>query len=105
MNRYQLNEKVKELYLPIIKEHINKIENLNLEEEIPYDVELDLSDSPLNPYTLWEMLEELGYERVDQDKNGWQMDFWIYFKKENCENLVVRGCGITFELILSGEEK
>lgn len=105
MNRYQLNEKIKELYLPIVKEHIDKIESLNLEEESPYNIELDLSDSPLNPYTLWGILEELGYERMDQDDNGWQMDFWIYFEKESCRELIVRGCGITFELILSGEEE
>lgn len=105
MNRWNLNEKVKELYLPIIKEHIYKIENYNPEEEDLYEIELDLSDTPLNPYTLWKILEELGYEKIDQDENGWEMDFLIYFKKETCRGLIVRGCGMTFELILSGEEE
>lgn len=106
MNRWELNPKVKEVYLPIIKEHIDKIENYNPKEEDPYEIELDLSDTPLNPYILWNILEEdLGYERIRQDDNGWQLDFWVYFEKTGHSNLVVRGCGMTFELILSGEEE
>lgn len=96
---------VKEKYLPIVKEHINKIENYQLEEMDRYDVELDLSDTELNPYTLGELLEELDYEKVDVDRNGWEMDFWIKYKKSGCLPIQVRGTGITFELFLSGISK
>lgn len=84
MSRWTLINEVKEKYLPIVKEHINKIKNYNLEETDRYDVKLDLSDTELNPYTLGELLKELGYEKVNVDKNGWEMDFWIKDK-----NLVV----------------
>lgn len=105
MSRWILKNEVKEKYLPIVKEHINKIENYNLEEMDRYDVELDLSDTELNPYTLGELLKELGYEKVDVDRNGWEMDFWIKYKKSGCLPIQVRGTGITFELFLSGVSK
>lgn len=37
--------------------------------------------------------------------NGWELDFWVNMKRKDgkvfdstCENLVVAGCGMTFEL-------
>lgn len=105
MNRYKLTDEVRKKYLPIIKEHTEKIRNCNLEEMDRYDVSLNLSDTGLNPYTLGKLLEELGYEKVDVDKNGWEMDFWITYEKSGCPPIQVRGTGITFELFLSGCEE
>lgn len=105
MNRWELNPKVKEVCLPIIKEHIDKIEDIDLEYESPYDCQIDLSDTPLNPFTLGRILEDLGYKRYDTDRNGWEMDFWLYYSKMECKTLVISGCGMTFQLILRGEEE
>jgi hypothetical protein len=51
------------------------------------------------------LLEEFGYEQNDIDHNGWELDFWINMNRTDrktfasgCENIVVAGCGITFEL-------
>lgn len=104
-NRYQLNDEVRQKYIPIIRDHITAIESCNLEEKSRYEIALDLSDTELNPYTLGTLLEEeFGYERDDQSDNGWQMDFWIYYKKQDKPDLLVQGTGITFELNLRGNE-
>ena len=60
--------------------------------------EVDLSDSGFNPYTLCEYLEELGYEKGTQDDNGWELDFWIPFRKDGHTPVEVYGTGMTFEL-------
>lgn len=102
MSKWILTDEVREKYLPIIKEHIDKIRNCNLEEMDRYNVALNLSDTELNPYTLGKLLEEFGYEKVDMDRNGWEMDFWIVYEKSGYPLILVRGTGITFELFLSG---
>jgi hypothetical protein len=96
MSRYILTNDVKGIYAPIVQEFIKKLEAN--EEENP---KLNLSDTKLNPYTLIELLEELGYSKEDQDENGWQMDFWITMTKQGCKSLCIGGTGITFELNLS----
>ena len=100
MNRYILKNETKEKYIPIITEHIKKIED-NTEESF-YDIELDLTDSELNPYTLCKLLEDLGYMKTEIDNNGWDMNYWIYFEKQNYSMLLIRGTGITGEFFLSG---
>lgn len=113
MNRYELTEEVRNTWKPIIKVFIEKLESLT-EEDMKKENELtmclELSGSTLNPYTLMKILKELGYTNESIDSNGWQMDFWIKMSKNNnihypsgCENLIINGCGITFELILSVE--
>ena len=104
-NRYQLSDEVRQKYIPIIREHIVAIKNCNLEEKSRYEISLDLSDTELNPYTLGTLLEEeFGYEQDNQDDNGWQLDFWIYYKKKSEPTLLIQGTGITFELNLRGNE-
>lgn len=95
MSRWQLADEVRNKFTPIVKEFINKVES----EEFPEDI-LQLTDTELNPYALWKLLEELGYEEVNTDRNGWQMDFWITFKKEGFKTLTIEGTGITFEFKL-----
>jgi len=96
INRYTLTKEVQEMYTPIIQEFINQVES-NPNEH----VQIDLSDTKLNPSTLIELLEKFGYENTNQEDNGWQFDFWITMEKENNVNLSVEGTGITFELRLS----
>ena len=98
MSRWELTEAVKEKYVPIVERYIKEIE----EEEFPEDIEaLDFSDTELNPYTLWKLLEGLGYKHDDTDQNGWEMDFWLSFKKDGHKTLTIKGTGITFSLKLT----
>lgn len=98
MNRWTLTDEVKAKYTPIVEEFIKEVENSDPEADF---LEKDFSDTELNPYTLWQLMESLGYKQGYLDTNGWEMDFWIPFTKENCKPLVVSGCGITFTLTLA----
>ena len=97
MNRWALTEEVEDKYKPIIQKFIEKVEESDYIDDEEF---LNLSDTELNPYTLWELLKNLGYEKDEIDNNGWELDFWIEFKKEGFKNIVVEGTGITFELKL-----
>lgn len=101
MSRYTLKESVKNKYQKSVEDFIKKLETTN---DGDY-VEKDFSDTELNPYTLGILLEDLGYERINQDDNGWQMDFWITYEKEGCKPISLQGTGITFELKLSEIEE
>lgn len=101
INRYELQPEVKEKYLPIIKAFIDELENYS---GCPYDLKKDFSGTELNPYTLSSILKSLGYENIDLDRNGWQMDFWWYFSKSGCKSIQISGSGIIFEMFLQGLE-
>lgn len=101
INRYELLPEVKEKYMPIVKKFIEELENYS---GCADDLKKDLSGTELNPYTLSTILKELGYEEIDLDRNGWQMDFWWYFEKPKCKSIQISGTGITFELFLQGNE-
>ena len=61
----------------------------SLEEEVKLD------DIDVVPYKVWEYLEkELGWEETDCDHNGWDMDFYVEFKKEGEPTLQLRGSGM-----------
>lgn len=104
MNRWTLTDAVKEKYTPIVTEFIDKVESSNpkISTEL---LEIDFSDTELRPYTLWKILESLGYNDHYQDDNGWEMDFWLTFMKEECRPIQIKGCGMTFELILCEYEE
>lgn len=36
-------------------------------------------------------MQELGYEAQDLETNGWQVDFWQDFTKENCKTICFAG--------------
>lgn len=99
MNRWSLTEEVKQKYTPVVKEFLEslKVPSSELREK-------DFSDTELNPYTLWELLESLGYKKGDQCENGWEMDFWIPFTKDGEVDIEIVACGQTFELILREKE-
>lgn len=105
INRWQLKDDVKEKWTPVIQEHIKKIEDHYKNGDNPYNCFLNLTGTELNPYTLWKILEELGYEREDQEDNGWELDFWIYFTKQDARTLLIRGTGILCEFFLSGDDE
>lgn len=108
MNRWNLTDEIKAKFKPILQEYFDKVENLTIEQVEAMSNEelgLELSDTGINPSQLVDLLEEFGYKENDRDDNGWELDFWIDMRRKDgkcfdstCENLVVRGCGMTFEL-------
>lgn len=112
-NRWTLAEDIKNIYKPVIEKFLKKIEDLTYEEVKNIDgedISLDLSDTRLNPYTLLELMKELGYSKEEFDSNGWELDFFIDICKSEshpskCEKLCIQGCGMTFELKLSVDKK
>lgn len=94
---YELAPDVKEKYMPVVKEFIDKLETY---EGDPYEIFKDFSKTELNPYTLGILLTDLGYEEDGFDQNGWEMDFWIIYKKPGFKTLTLAGTGITFEMVL-----
>ena len=111
MNRWNLTDEIRNRIKPLLTEYLYKVENVTAEQVEKMsneELSLDLSDKGINPHQLQELLEELGYEEDGFDSNGWQWDFWMYMKRidekhfdSTCEKLVVSGCGMTFELIIS----
>ncbi len=98
---YFLSEEQYKVYEPMIKEHL-AIMDEKLEEEFLFD----LSHTELSPHSLQNLLESLGYQDVDGvERNGWQMDFWIYMIKEGHRPICVQGTGISFELQLRGSNE
>lgn len=120
-NRWALTDEIREKFIPIIRSFLHKMENMT-EEELSsqpcndmglFDYcSIDLSDMGINPYQLRELLQkEFPYDYLDMDRNGWEMDFWIYMRRNDgkhfpsgCEKLVISGCGMTHKLTLNVED-
>ena len=110
MSRWNVSKKIEEKFKPILKDYLNEIENLTFDEINKMNINdliLDLSDTGINPSQLVKLLNDLGYEETDRENSGWELNFWIYFQRKdgkifesNCEQLVIIGCGMTFELKL-----
>ena len=109
MNRWILTDEIRNKIKPLLVEYFNKVENVTSEQVENMSNEelgINLSDRGINPYQLWKLLEEeFNYKKVNIDKNGWELDFWIDMKRTDgkffdsgCEHLVISGCGMTFEL-------
>lgn len=100
MNRWKLTDEIRNGIGVKIKDWLDYIEtNFNILQEEKDKEELDLTDYEINPYQLWKFLEELGFERYDSEKNGWEMDYWIYFEK-NGFKVYIYGTAIINELKL-----
>jgi hypothetical protein len=99
MNRYILTDEVRSEYKPQVEAFLKMISDIPLGGDI---YEKDFSDTKLNPCTLGEILEEIGYEESDRGDDGWQMDFWIAYEKAGSPSVKIAGCGMTFEIILRG---
>ena len=102
MNRYGITDKIRNKFLPIIKDFIKKVENRKDEYEY---IEIDFTNKGIHPYQIWGLLKELGYESHWRGDNGWQLDFWYDFDKEGCTTIKMFGTGIEFSVkIYVGEE-
>lgn len=104
MNTYCLNDEVREKFKPQVEEFISLLEEEKIEE-----LDLDLTFKGISPMQLKELLEELGYEDMDLDTNGWEHDFWWYFnnpnKKGYAKKLCISGCSMAFEMKLYAYER
>lgn len=108
MNRWHLTDEIRDKIKPLLTEYFNKVENVTVEQVehmTNEELGISLSDKGINPAQLVELLEEFGYEETDRHDNGWELDFWIHMRREDrktfdstCEKLIIRGCGMTFEL-------
>lgn len=109
MNRWILTDEIRNKFKPLLTEYFTKVENVTfgqVEKMTNEELGLDLSDKGINPYQLWQILEEeFNYRKEDIDWNGWEQDFWIKMKRTDgkyydsgCENLIINCCGMTFEL-------
>lgn len=61
---------------------INEVTKFNPEntDGSSYDFGVDFTNiSPFNPYMISDVLQDLGYEDVDLDTNGWDHDYWNSF--------------------------
>lgn len=76
---------------------INEVTKFNPEntDGSSYDFGVDFTNiSPFNPYMISDVLQDLGYEDVDLDTNGWDHDYWSSFThpddklKESIDNRV-----------------
>jgi len=96
---WKLSDDLINKFTPIFKDFIYKIENLPevVNEE---DLTLNLTGKGITPYQAWSLLEILGYEHTDMNQNGWELDFWLFFEKQGCRRITLRGTGMTFELFL-----
>lgn len=110
-NRWTLTEEQKNKIVPVIRTFLSKLENMTEEEADAAPEEmfvLDLYNMGAGPYLIEKILEtEFDYEDYDSDHNGWELDFWIYFRRKDgkefpseCDHLVLEGCGMTFEVKL-----
>lgn len=94
MSRWTLTPETIEQSGQTVQQFLELIDNQPSDEDLR---EIDLSLSSFNPYTLCKYLEELGYEKGIQDDNGWQLDFWIPFRKDGHTPVEIYGTGIVCE--------
>lgn len=84
----------KEKFIPMIKEFMEKAKNDPETKEY-----IDFYNQGISPLQLKCILKnELGFEEVDFDSNGWQWDFWITMRKDGIEYMIA-GTGMTFDMV------
>ena len=100
MNRWDLTDEIKNGIGVRIKDWLDYIEtNFHILQEEKDEEKLDLTNCGINPYQLKNFLKELGFEEYDCDSNGWEMDYWIYFRR-NGFKIRISGTGIIHGLKL-----
>lgn len=94
-NRWEVTQEQKDKFIPMINEFIEKMkENPNKTASI------DFYNQGISPTQLKDILiDELGFEYKDMDRNGWEMDFWITLSKDGIDYMIA-GTGMTFEMVL-----
>lgn len=115
MNKWEVSDELKTKIIPALKSYFDYVESLtdeDMEDVTSDDLDLDLTDTGINPYQLREVLKsDFGYEYEDMDRNGWEMDFWIYMNRKDgksfpsgCQRMIIFGIGMTFSLGLTVQD-
>lgn len=63
---------------------------LQIKEFILSDI-VDITIPLVRLSLLSDYFESLGYEQIDYDSNGWQVDYWITFKNNDDLEIIVSG--------------
>lgn len=93
-NRWNPTKEQKEKFIPIIQEFIQRMEKNPDTKEC-----VDFYNKGISPSQLKDILEDdLGFEEIDFDRNGWEWDFWITMRKDGTD-YVIAGTGMTFEMV------
>lgn len=93
-NRWNATQEQKDKFIPMVKEFIEKAKNNPDTKEC-----IDFSDKGISPSQLKDIFEnDLGFEEVDFDTNGWQWDFWITMRKDGVDYMIA-GTGMSFEMV------
>lgn len=90
-NRWALNPSEEERYEEILSDFLS---------ERDFDATIDLSDLNFSPSRLENFLKDKGYSAGNYETNGWEMDFFVEFTKENCTTIMMEGCLMTYELTI-----
>lgn len=105
MNRWEIPENKRKELINLLKDFFYKFKNMSndeFENLKDNELELDLYGLGFCPYWVEDVLEKnFNYEVIDTDRNGWEMDFWIYLDtadEDYSSNIKICGCGMTFEL-------
>lgn len=93
-NRWNATKEQKDKFIPMIKYFMEKVKkNPDTKEYI------DFYNQEISPSQLKDIFEnELGFEEVGFDANGWQWDFWITMRKGGVDYMMA-GTGMTFEIV------
>lgn len=93
-NRWQVTREQKDKFIPMIEEFVIKAKEFPETKNF-----IDFYNQGISPTQLKDILvDDLGFEEKDFDRNGWQMDFWITLSKDGIDYMIA-GTGMTFEMI------
>ncbi len=107
---YHMNDVEKTNLTDMVLVAINEVTKFNPEntDGSSYDFGVDFTNiSPFNPYMISDVLQDLGYEDVDLDTNGWDHDYWNSFTHPDGKKfppMQLSGTGWIHECHLHGNE-
>lgn len=93
-NRWQVTQEQKDKFIPMIEEFVIKAKEFPETKNF-----IDFYNQGISPTQLKDILvDDLGFEEKDFNRNDWQMDFWITLSKDGIDYMIA-GTGMTFEMI------
>lgn len=93
-NRWNPTKEQKDKFIPMIKEFMEKMKKNPDAKEC-----IDFYNQGISPSQLKDILEnDLGFEEVNFESNGWEWDFWMAMRKDGVDYMIA-GTGMTFEMV------